>query len=120
LLCHKSLSKPLNNHNIKVSKEHLSHKAPTAHLVSTFNGFAKIHFEDQVVVVGTQQSRQADKAVGAACFVLCPQLPLALPNGFLLPEIPRATLLFLDVNDLSRRHGLNHIRDVDCSTNISL
>jgi hypothetical protein len=45
--------------------------APTAHLVSTFNGFAKIHFEEQVVVVGTQQSRQADKAVGGCllCFV---------------------------------------------------
>jgi hypothetical protein len=81
---------------------------------------AKIHFEEQVVVVGTQQSRQADKAVGAACFVLCPQLPLALPNVFLLPEIPRANLLFLDVSHLSRRHGLNQRREVYCSTNISL
>jgi hypothetical protein len=39
---------------------------------------AKIHFKEQAE---HQQSRQANKAVKPACFVLCPLLALTLQSG---------------------------------------
>jgi hypothetical protein len=43
----------------------------------------KIHFEEQAPVVGINKSKQADKAVRPACFVLGRQLALVLQSGFL-------------------------------------
>jgi hypothetical protein len=42
----------------------------------------KVHFVEQAQVVGTKQSRQANRAVGPAYYVLCLLLALALPRGF--------------------------------------
>ncbi len=51
---------------------------------------AIINFGEHALVVGTNQSRQANKAVRPAWFVLCPLLELTLPSGFLSTHIPCA------------------------------
>jgi hypothetical protein len=76
---------------------------------------AKIHFEEQALVVGTKQSRQANKATrptsqadqqgswacllcfGSACFVLSLLLALALPNGFCTKKYTLSNKLFSDI-----------------------
>jgi hypothetical protein len=47
----------------------------------------KIDFEEQALVVGTKQSRQADIVDGPACLALCPLLGLTLLFKKIGPEI---------------------------------
>jgi len=54
---------------------------------------AKIHFEEQKLVTGTNQSRQADKAAGPACFVPYRLVMSTLPSGFLPIYLHNSTFL---------------------------
>jgi hypothetical protein len=65
--------------------------------VSYVSGRHKKALEKQALVVGTKQSRQANKAVGPACFVLFPLLAHVLPSGFFTNLCSLSNLLFLDI-----------------------
>jgi hypothetical protein len=58
------------------------YRLPCSVLLVLLVATAKIHFEEQVLVAGRKQGRQADKAVRPACFVLGPLVAFALPSRF--------------------------------------